>query len=257
MRGSAWGWLTIFLLSLIHVAPCLGQCERGSGSFESDIEWADLIFAGTLDRSEVVKGPKAIITRHHFSHVHYIKGTGPKDELVLAQAGGHIGDEETAAEDASGFRQGMRYVAYAHKGEGKETAGYLAPYACVVNLFGIWAETPSGAQVVHVGNGSPLLAIRDRYLLVLRDQSWESAHPPSGYALFIRPPKRSLDEELRSADSTYAADRLRQDPPGGVRLFGLWPHQDPGTRVTEGPFIDWLARVCKHVAAAADSGKAR
>ncbi|HEY3155688.1 MAG TPA: hypothetical protein VGK76_03535 [Candidatus Eisenbacteria bacterium] len=257
MTVCAWGGLTILLLSLIRGAPCSGECERGSGSFESDIEWADLIFAGTFDRSEVVKGLGTIITRHHFSQVHYIKGTGPKDELVLAQGSGQIGDEETTAEDALDFRQGRRYVAYAHKGEGKDTAAHLALYACVVNPFGIWAEKPSGPQVVHVGNGSALLALRDRYLLVLRDQSWESAHPPSGYAIFGRPPKRSLAEELRTADSTYAADRERQDPPGGVRLFALWPHQDPGTRVTEGPFVDWLARVCKRVTAAADSGKAR
>jgi hypothetical protein len=257
MHGCAWGGLTILLLSLIHVAPSSGQCERGSRSFESDIEWADLIFTGTFDRSEVFKGPGTIITRHHFSQVHYIKGTGPKDKLVLAQGSGQIGDEETTAEDALDFRPGRRYVAYAHKGEGKDTAAHLALYACVVNLFGIWAETPSGSQVVHVGNGSPLLAIRDRYLLVLRDQSWESAHPPSGYAIFGRPPKRSLAEELRTADSTYAADRERQDPPGGVRLFALWPHQDPGTRVTEDNFLDWLRTIVVRIEAPADTTRAR
>jgi len=255
MRACVWGGLTILLLSLIYVAPCFGECARGS--FEADIEWADLIFAGTLDRSEVVRDAGTIITRHHFSRIHYIKGKGPKDALVLAQVGGRLGNEEITTDEALDFRQGRRYVAFAHKGAGRDKAGYYAFSACGVNLFEFWPETESGPLIVHVGNGSPLLAVRDRYLLLLRDESWESAHPPSGYAVFARPPKRSLAEEVRSADSTYAADRERLDPPGGIRLFALWPHQDPETRVTEGPFIDWLARVCERVAAAADSGKAR
>jgi hypothetical protein len=232
--------LVIFLLPL-NLGRGLAECIQGP--FEGDIEWANLIFAGTLDRSEVVRGPGGIITRLHFSRIRYIKGTGPRNEFVLAKVGGRIGDVEEVAMDQLDFRLGRRYVAYAHKGKGLDPSGYYALSSCGVNLFGIWAETQSGPQVVHMGNDGPILAIRDRYLLVSRTQSWESAHPENSYQVFERPPKRSLDEELRSADSTYAADQARQDRPGGVRLFGLWPHQDPGTRVTEGEFVDWLTRV--------------
>ena len=235
---------TFLLVSTVLPGRGLTECAHPpfSGSF-SDIGWGDIIFVGTLDRSEVVRSPGAIVTRFHFSQVRYIKGKGPKDEFVLAEVGGRIGNEEVITEYPLDFRVGRRYVANARKGGGPDSSRYYTLYAGGTHLFGIWAETPSGPQVVHIGNGGPLLAVRDRCLLVLRPQSWESAHPPSAYEVFERPPKRPINDELRLADSTYAADRTRQDPPSGVRLFGLWPHQDPGTRVTEGEFVDWLARV--------------
>jgi hypothetical protein len=243
------GYAAILLLLLSGPGQGLAECVSNNAPFEDDIRWADIIFAGTLDRSDVVRVHGSIVTRYHFSHVRYVKGTGPKADFVLSQVGGSLGSEETISEDGLTFLVGRRYVAYAHKGDGPDLAGYYALYACGVNLFGIWAETPSDSPAVHVGNGQPLLALGDRYLLLLRPQTWEAAHPASAYQVFEPPPKRSIEEELRTADSTYAADKTRQDPPGGVRFFGLWPHQDPGTRVAEGPFLDWLARVCERVAA--------
>jgi hypothetical protein len=238
----------MLLLSLFCPGRGLALCI--DAPFEGQIAWADIIFAGTLDRSDVVRVHGSITTRYHFSNVRYVKGTGSKDEFVLLQVGGSIGNEEMISEDGLTFIIGRRYVAYAHRGGGQDSAGYYALYSCGTNLFGIWAETPSDSPAVHVGNGQPVIALGDPYLLLLRPQTWEVAHPPSAYQVFERPPKRSLEEELRTADSTYEADRARQDPPGGVRFFGLWPHQDPGTRVAEGPFIDWLSRVCKRVAEA-------
>jgi len=229
---------------------CLGR------PFEDEIKWSDIIFAGTLDSSRAVEVPGSIITLYHFSKIRYVKGSGSKIEFVLAQEGGEIGGNGIGMEDAQDFRAGRRYVVYAHKGQRTDSTRYYPPYACGANLFGIWAEAPSDSLVVHVGNGQPLIALGERYLLLLQDKSWEAAHPPSAYQVFERPPKRPLVEELRSDDSTYAADQARQDPPGGVRFFGLWPHQDPGTRVAEGPFIDWLTRVCARVASA-DSSKPR
>jgi len=232
----------------------LAECVSTSAPFEDDIRWVDIIFAGTLDRSDVVRVHGSIVTRYHFSHVRYVKGAGSKDEFVLSQVGGRLGNEEMISEYGVTCLVGRRYVAYAHKGEAGDPTRYYALSSCGTSLFGIWAETPSDSPAVHVGNGQPLIALGDRYLLLLRPQTWEVAHPPSAYQVFEPPPKRSIEEELRTADSTYAADRERQDPPGGVRFFGLWPHQDPGTRVAEGPFLDWLARVCERVAA---SDKAR
>jgi hypothetical protein len=241
------GYAAVLLLSLLcpgrGLALCLGR------PFEDEVRWADVIFAGTLDSTSAIQVPGSILTLHHFSKIRYVKGSGSKKEFVLAQEGEEIGGKGTGVEDAQNFLAGRRYVVYAHKGQRKDPTRYYPPYACGANLFGIWAEVPSGPPVVHVGNGVPLLALGGRYLLLLQDQSWEAAHPPSGYQVFEPPPKRSIEEEIHTADSTYAADRARQDPPGGVRLFGLWPHQDPGTRVAEGPFIDWLARVCERVAA--------
>ena len=220
------------------------------------MEWADVIFAGSLDSSSVVQVPGSNLTLYHFGKIRYVKGSGSKKEFVLAQGSGETGEKGAVAEDAPRFQVGRRYVVYAHRGQRTDSTRYYPPYACGANLFGIWAETPSGPAVVHIGNGVPVLALGERYLLILQDQSWEAAHPPSGYQVFEPPPRRSIEQEIRTADSTYAADRGRQDPPGGVRFFGLWPHQDPGNRVAEGPFIDWLARVCKHVAAA-DTKKSR
>jgi hypothetical protein len=223
-------------------ALCLGR------PFEDEVVWADVIFAGSLDSSSVVPG--STLTLYHFSKIRYVKGSGSKKEFMLAEGGGETEEKGAGAEDAPRFEVGRRYVVYAHKGQRTDSTRYYPPYACGANLFGIWAETPSGPAVVHIGNGVPLLALGERYLLILQDQTWEAAHPASGYQVFEPPPKRSIEQEIRTADSTYEADRGRQDPPGGVRFFGLWPHQDPGTRVAEGPFLDWLSRVCKRVAAA-------
>ena len=245
------GFAAMLLLSPSCPGRSFALCE--GGSFEAGIQSEDIIFVGTLDRDEVLRAPGRIITEHHFSHVRYIKGSGPKDEFVLAQFGGRIGNEVMVGEDYQTFLVGRRYVAYAHKGESGDPTRYYASSTCVTSLFGIWAETPSDSAVVHLGNAQPLIALGERYLLLLQDKSWEAAHPPSAYQVFERPPKRPLLEELRSDDSTYAADQARQDPPGGVRFFGLWPHQDPGTRVAEGPFIDWLVRACKRVAASEKS----
>ena len=238
LRGFLRYGPAIVLFSLVKVVALSALC--GEVQFEDQVRGADVIFAGTLDRLGSIQPPwgavGVISTRYRFGRVQYIKGAGTDSALTLVQDGG-------TAEGVIDLRLGRRYVIFAYKARAREIAGNYTLQTCGRSPFGNWAETPSGPQVVHMGNDGPILAIRDRYLLVSRTQSWESAHPENSYQVFERPPKRSLDEELWSADSTYAADQARQDRPGGVRLFGLWPHQDPGTRVTEDEFVGWLARV--------------
>jgi hypothetical protein len=235
LRGFLRCGPAIVLLSLVKVVALSAVC--GEVPFEEQVRGADVIFAGTLDRTEPVWPPGGgIIRKYRFSHVRYVKGARPESDLILTEESGRLGTSENHVID---LWVGKRYVILANKGR----SGDLMPQICGWSPFGIWAESSSGSPVVHFENAAPILAVRDRYLLVLRSESWEVTHPPSAYQVFERPPKRSIDEELRSADSTYAADQARQDRPGGVRLFGLWPHQDPGTRVTEDQFVVWLTRV--------------
>ena len=235
MRGFLRCGLSIALASLVFLGMFarVGFTLCESFPFEEQLRKADLIFVGSVDKKEFVG--RGIIARYSFSNLRYAKGTGPKSSLTLAQA--------VNTEDEPSFQVGNRYVVLAWRGTEEGFIGYYRAMPCVWGPFGIWTDSSSGSSVVHFRKDVPILAVRDRYLLVLRAESWEAAHAPSAYQVFERSPRRSLDEELRLADSTYATDRKRQNYPRGVRIFALWPHQDPGTRVTEGEFVDWLARV--------------
>src|SRR5580765_6017098 len=100
---------------LLLTVSCPGRSDAlcANGPFEGDVQWAEVIFAGTLDRSDPAPGPGSLITLYHFSRIHYIKGSGSKKEFVLAQRFG--------VEDAQDFRVGRRYVVYADKGQGRDS----------------------------------------------------------------------------------------------------------------------------------------
>jgi hypothetical protein len=65
------------------------------------------------------------------------------------------------------------------------------------------------------------------------------------------PPWRPLQHVLRAPDSSYefpdrreaSETHKRRAEDGHVEWIWLFPHQDPGTRVTEGEFLDGLAIV--------------
>jgi len=222
-------------------------------SFEEQLRLSHLIFVGTVDKEEYVsRSGVRIIKRYHFDQVRYLKGEGPP-ELTLSQT--------PNTEDEPGFRKGIRYVVFADQGIGEGFERYYRANGCMWAPFGIWADSGSADPVVHWGDRGPLVAARDRFLARVIPRDWESANPPVRVKTYdasgnltddsiqpVRPPRRPLIEELQLADSADARQAaMYSTSPSGhdpyvrmVRLVGLWPHQDPGTRVGEDEFVAWL-----------------
>jgi len=247
--------------------------------FEEQIRTADIIFVGTLHRLESAWTAKhtTIITRYEFSQVRYIKGAGPRADLILVQEGGRVGNEELITSEGVGFREGRRYVVFAYIG-----MGYHVPQVCGWSPFGIWPDSGSATPVVHRGNGGPILTLQMHHVVALRDHSWEVDYPPGGTyprkfnestrtwdlpEYLVRPARKPLYDVVRSADSedeatsrgwNFTTELERRRYLDRIKLVFLWPHQDLGTRVTEPDFIAWLERICREQSSIpADSTQSR
>jgi len=230
-------------------------------SFEQQVSWAQIIFVGTVTSAEAVSLPNTIVTRFWFSMVRYVKGGGPADSLLLVEEGGADGQYRIVVEDGISFRIGARYVVFATKGYGPAPDQYGALPCGYGHPFGIWPDSGSTDPVVHLFSSHPLLAFDGRHLVVLWSEPWrpetgiwainETGRPDYG----TPPPRLPLPNLIRAADAEFEyRTRDLSRTPGQVkaasqriRTVTLFPHQDPGTRVSEEEFVRTLSTVIESV----------
>jgi len=218
-----------------------GSC--GSSPFEDQVRRAQLIFAGTVTQAVCERIPGTIITRYRFDNVRYVKGSGPADSLVLVEAGGIVDGVRMHSTGSTSYRVGTRYVVFATRFY-RLPREYTTSSCGTGHPFGIWPDSGSQTAVVHSG-ANAVVAFDDRHLVRLGTHPWRAGASSADYDRKYEiarqpPPRRPLPELLSLADSAFYA-RLRESVPdsarhvvaGRLRTIFLWPHQDPGDRVTE------------------------
>ncbi len=247
----AWG----AFLSRSTMSMCMGS------SFEQQIGWAQIIFVGTVTNVDVVSLPNTIVTRYRFDDVRYLKGQGPPDSLLLVQEGGCDGRYLITVDEGVSFRSGGRYVVLATKGYPPSSGDYQAMPCGNGHPFGIWPDSGSASPVVHLGLGNSLVAFDGNHLVALWNDPWRPEYgvwaideygrssPPSP------PPRQPLPDLIRAADaefefrargSSLTPEQIRAAS-RRVRTVILFPHQDPGTRVSEEEFVRTLSTVIDSV----------
>lgn len=247
--ASLLAWLTI-------LAPATGEGMCLSSPLESRVRIASLVFAGTVVRVERVDSGHGNGTRYYFDHVRYVKGSGPDSGLFVTLA-------DIFQEDRVWFGAGRRYVVLAHGGEQG-----LMPMLCgTLDPFEVVAGSEISSHVVCGGHGT--LAFLDaRHVVLVSPFAWAPPIPVYGVGSKGRvirktqPPARTMEDEIRLSDSMV--ERAQREPlqgtatPQFARMIAIWPHQDPGTRVTEDELLRWLAAiVAKQATLGADSTGAR
>lgn len=239
---------------LLLLSLCVLPCPRSapglcvSMPLEQSIGLAEVVFAGTVTGIRTYRTPLTILTEYQFGTVRYAKGSGPDSGLVLAQVGGQVGSMSIISEHSVTFLLGHRYVVFAGN-----WAGYLSPMACGPwHPFEVRSDSAFAFPVVCSG-GSSVAFFDEHHIVFVRDEAWEPN--PSLVTIDVngriipqsRPPRRSLAEELQDSD-----DQLRREPYKVPRVgwlhdlvhaITLWPHQDPGTRVTEEELLGRLAAI--------------
>jgi hypothetical protein len=233
-----------------------------STSFEDQVGWAQIIFAGTVTSAEAVSLPTTIVTQFWFGNVRYVKGGGQTDSLLLAEEGGSDGQYRITVEDGITFRIGSRYVVFATKGYGPAPDQYGAMPCGTGHPFGVWPDSGATNPVVHLDSTLPLVAFDGRHLVALWHEPWrpetgvwatdENGRPDYG----TPPPRRPLPDLIRAADAEFerqtrdlslTPDQV-QAASRRIRTVTLFPHQDPGTRVSEEEFLRTLSAVIESVA---------
>lgn len=223
-------------------------------SLEEAVHYSDLIFAGSVTRAENLPVGGMVYTKYYFADIRYAKGSGPDSGLSLTQGGGFIGNHQVIESiDEAQFVVGKRYIVFADY----LTQGLHSMYCEWSHPMNVLADTANAAPIVATIGG--VVAFVDRHHVVcVRGRPWA----PSQGTIRIdahgnvvpetAPPRRTLAEELRFADSTSAAALAGEErswTPGygwsrdQIRVIGLWPHQDPHTRVTEDQMLAALAAV--------------
>ena len=258
-----------FLLGVLVVLASATLDTRRSSAlsciytpFEQQVEWAKLIFVGTAvnDTSVWVPCPGGtdtctIVTKYRFDQVTYLRGQGPADSLVLVQMGGTVGNDMIMVSGEVEFELGSRYVVLARRSERVFDSYSASP--CGLGPFGIWPDSSSAGAVVHLGR-NPLVAFDGTHLVGLHSQQWT---PDLGVwetdaSRTRRPPsRRSLSELIQATDADLRSKMESEGKPqehieqalARVRTISLFPHQDPGDRVSEEEFLNSLASVIKRV----------
>ena len=233
-------------------------------SLEEEIRAASIIFAGTMIRIDYFRTSKSIWTRYHFDDIRYVKGSTPGPSLVLTQPGGRTDSFIVAVSDNVAFTRGHRYVVFAFPGRHGLTSFICGSF----DPFEIAPDSGSTTPVAHVRRGE-IAYLDSQHIVIIHPTAWDQEHTYRTYDAGRRrippvpPPREPIEEVLRSADSTVEsrmAPSARRWIPGVgwsrelMRASYLWPHQDPGTRVTEDQLLGRLASiVAKQHALAGDS----
>jgi hypothetical protein len=231
-------------------------------SFQDQIRSARIIFVGTVSRVQPVRLPNTVVTRYRFDRVRYLKGEGPVDSLILVQRGGRYGDLWISASDEASYRDSVRYVVFATTGDAP-LAGEYTTVGCGIHPFGIWTDSESARSVVHTNSGAVIIAADTEHLVTMDRAPWR---PDEGTWTAdergrLQPPTppapRPLPDLVAAADSAYyvrarahlrmltdrdeaaATERRIHD----LRVIRLFPHQDPGPRVSEEEFLRTLAGI--------------
>lgn len=243
-------WAIVLLLAIcLPPAVRSAWAECLSSTLEEQIHAAKLIFAGTVKRMHSYRTSLSINTDYEFDNVRYAKGSGPKMGLVLTQQGGRVDSILIDVEDEVGFEVGHRYVVFAG-----DWRGYLSAIPCASwHPFGIRSDSGYAIPVAHAGGTSIALFDEHHIVLVLGDR-WQPRHGFVKYDVGGHlipqspPPRRTLGEELHDADARLSTAPQDWIPGIGwsralIRRIVLWPHQDPGTRVTEDALLQRLAAI--------------
>ena len=230
-------------------------------SFEDHVSRAQIIFVGNVANVDVVSLPNTIVTRYRFDAVRYLKGQGPADSLLLVQEGGSDGRYRIITEHEISFRMGARYVVFATKGYGPTPDQYGA-MPCGTGPLGIWPDSGSAKPVVHLGSSYSLVAFDGTHLVILLDHPWRPEYDIWARDKFGRPspptlpPRQPLPDLIRAADAEFEhrsgdlslTPEQIQVASRRVRTVNLFPHQDPGMRVSEEDFLRTLSTVIQSIA---------
>ncbi|HYJ34492.1 MAG TPA: hypothetical protein VE326_14915 [Candidatus Binatia bacterium] len=236
---------------VVGVRPANSLCNLSS--FEQRLEWADIIFVGTVDDRTCIKVPGSIGTRYRFRDVRFIKGTGVSDSLILIQSGGTIRGMTIWSEGEPSFQVGTRYILPA-------TRHCPAPAFCAPPCsFGFIVASDSASAIPVVrASGSQLMVFDDRHMIWVSDRPWKPRDLLPSFDQVVLgdkspnpPPRRPLAETVRLADSADAALRvtLRETVSESdlardqMITVALYPHQDSGDRVTEEQFATVMKRI--------------
>lgn len=244
--------VAIFLTMAITAPSLLALCA-GPAPLEQQIDWADLIFIGTLQDITSMRVPQTILSRHGFRSIRYLKGAGSPDTLTLIQEGGTVGMTTMVLEDEPSFEIGKRYVVLAKRiTDRRYPLPFYTAMGCV-DHYTIEHPDSSGSSVVH--RSAPLAAFDVRHMVWV-GRGWERGYPLQPFDQSrgdrsVAPPRRPMTELFRLVDSV-AASRIvaaRGSMPDSilereqVQQLRLYANQDPGTRVSETQFADTMRAI--------------
>jgi len=257
--------LATLLIACLAVGRLYALCA--GTTFEWQIQHTKLIFAGTVTKAEAVEVPGSIVTRYRFDEVRYVKGSGPADSMILVEDGGCHGRDCVYFSEGVSFQVGTRYVVFADSGSWSRTRDYGSMLCGTGHPFTIRADSGSTTPVVHFSGRAPLAGFDDRHMVIVGTWPWE---PSRGGAWSVgpgrmvepsRPPSRPLGDVIRDADTELESKIKNLPSPKAeeirnqMQLIHLYPHQDPGSRVTEGDFLDTLSRIVSRASSESDSSK--
>jgi hypothetical protein len=230
------------IIALVIASPV--SADKALMSFEELIATSDLIFVGTLSEAHPFLTKESIVTRYRFTDVRPIKGQESPDSLILYQAGGSIGGTTVSSAEDVQFVTGERYVVFAYSGGSTEHAPGSAMWVRSAR-----PDSGSSPPVFHWGRDATVVAFDERHLVLLLTSPWRPDLGPEP------PPRLPLKELLRESDSRFEAslkqyshkdaERLRRQ----LRSIYLYPHQDPGDRVSEDQFLAVFRRFVDRIPA--------
>ena len=164
--------LTIALPLLLALpAPYARALPTGVGDFHDLVQRADLIFAGTVADAQCTRVRDGIITEITFRRLVYVKGSGPKDSLIVRRDGGTLDGMVTGSEDQPTFCVGERCVLLARSDLGSSANLYTPFVGASAGVFRLFEDSPKKKPVVHDSHGTPVAGIEDRRLLLAVDEN--------------------------------------------------------------------------------------
>ena len=234
-------------LVVIAILFALAPASRLSAScimtsVEEQISGAPLIFVGTLADQRAIRTAQSMMTRYRFENVGYIKGQGSPDSLILYQDGGRIGNIKVDFAERIVFRVGVRYIVLADS----EYSGERRPQYCGIGPFAVQSDS-AGHSVIIDESGAVIAVFDGQHVVAVSPKTW---NPSFGET---QPPRLPLREVIKRMDAEYEASLPQYSPEYAekakqhLRGLYLYPHQDPGDRVTEKQFLEVLGKVVRRV----------
>jgi hypothetical protein len=221
LRSASFG----IALSVLLVTPTDGSLASASEGppvpLSRLIELTKLAFAGTV-RAVTTREIDGIIVRDvRFNEVSVGRGHERGPEIVVTTRGGAYGGEILVSPDFPEFTIGERYIVLS-SGTGSHADWYMPIVGFKKGLFQV--RRSLGRAIVADHHGRPILRIGAGHLAVL-----DSTLAREGVVAF---------------DST-SVQRIYWRRPNGDRArvvaLEVYPTAlDPGTRVTEEEFLDWI-----------------
>jgi hypothetical protein len=234
--------LVVIAILFALVSPSRLSASCTITSVEEQISGAKLIFVGTLVDERALWTPQSIVTRYRFENVGYVKGQGSPDSLILYQDGGRVGNTRIDFADRITFRVGVRYIVLADS----EYSGERRPQYCAIGPFAVQSDS-AGHSVIIDESGAAIAVFDGQHVVAVSPKEW---NPSFGET---QPPRVPLREVIQRMDAEYEASLPEYSPEYAekakqhLRGVYLYPHQDPGDRVTEKQFLEVLGKVVRRV----------